>query len=99
MGCGRFLPEDRRLYGRWPLRLVIVTDRGPWYRTVFMVLQALEHIRMTRGIRNYVESLFTQLRRRLANFAGYFPKGGVARVREWIWTWAGFYNLSKLGLC
>jgi transposase-like protein len=46
-----FFQRIRRLYGRWPLRLV--TDRGPWYRTVSVVLQALEHIRMTRGIRNY----------------------------------------------
>ena len=28
-------------------------------------------------------------------FAGYFPRGSIERVREWIWTWAGFYNLSK----
>jgi hypothetical protein len=38
------------------------------------VLQALEHIK--GGIRNYVECLFTQLLRRLANFAGKVdPKG------------------------
>jgi transposase-like protein len=92
-----FLQAIHRLYGSWPHRLV--TDRGPWYRTVSVVLTAMEHIRMTRGIRNYVESLFTQLRRRLANFAGYFPEGSVARVREWIWTWAGFYNRTKLNLC
>ena len=53
---------------------------------------------MTRGIRNWVESLFTQLKRRLANFAGYFPEGSVQRVKEWIGTWAGFYNLSQLSL-
>jgi len=53
---------------------------------------------MTRGIRNVVESLFTQLRRRLASLAGYFLEGSLRRVKEWIWTWAGFYNLSKLSL-
>jgi len=89
----RFLQKIRRLYGRWPRRLV--TDRGPWYRTVSVVLAAMGHVRMTRGIRNLVESLFTQLKRRLASFAGYFPRGSIERVREWIWTWAGFYNLSK----
>ena len=89
----RFLQKIRQLYGRWPRRLV--TDRGPWYRTVSVVLAAMEHVRMTRGIRNLVESLFTQLKRRLASFAGYFPRGSIERVREWIWTWAGFYNLSK----
>jgi transposase-like protein len=92
-----FLQTIRRLYGRWPRRWV--TDRGPWYRTVSVVLTAMEHVQMTRGIRNRVESLFTQLRRRLAGFAGYFPEGSVERVKEWIGTWAGFYNLSKLSLC
>jgi hypothetical protein len=53
-----FFQRIRRLYGRWPLRLVIVTDRGPWYRTVSVVLQALEHIRM-EGFATI--SLFTQL--------------------------------------
>ena len=37
---------------------------------------------MTRGIRNLVESLFTQLKRRLANFAGYFPEGRECAKRE-----------------
>jgi len=92
----RFLQAIHRLYGKWPRRLV--TDRGPWYRTVSVVLAEIEHIRIARGIRNLVESIFTQLKRRLANFAGYFPKGSVRRVREWIWTWAGFYNLSKVHL-
>jgi putative transposase len=91
-----FLQTIRRLYGRWPRRWV--TDRGPGSRTVSGVLAAMEHVQMTRGIRNLVESLFTQLRRRLAGFAGYFPEGSVERVKEWIWTWAGFYNLSKLSL-
>jgi len=36
---------------------------------------------MTRGIRNLVESLFTQLKRRLASFAGY-SQGGIERVKE-----------------
>jgi hypothetical protein len=69
----------------------------------FLVLKAKVpcfHLREKLVIEGFATiSLFTQLRRRLANFAGYFPKGSVARVREWIWTWAGFYNLSKLGLC
>ncbi len=91
-----FLQTIRRLYGGWPRRWV--TDRGPWYRTVSVVLTAMEHVQMTRGIRNAVESLFTQLKRRLANFAGYFPEGSVQSVKEWIWTWAGFYNLLKLHL-
>ena len=60
-----------------------------------MVLAAMEHVRMTRGIRNLVESLFTQLKRRLASFAGYFLRESIERVRGWIWTWDGFYNLSK----
>jgi transposase-like protein len=91
-----FLQTIRQLYGKWPRRRV--TDRGPWYRTASAVLTALEHLPMTRGIRNVVESLFTQLKRRLASFAGYFPEGSVRSVREWIWTWAGFYNLFKLRL-
>jgi hypothetical protein len=37
---------------------------------------------MTRGMRNLGESLFTQLRKRLANCAGYFPEGSVERVKE-----------------
>ena len=91
-----FLQTIRRLYGGWPRQWV--TDRGPWYRTISVVLTAMEHVRMTRGIRNVVESLFTQLKRRLASFAGYFPEGSVRSVKEWVWTWAGFYNLSKLSL-
>ena len=50
-------------------------DWGPWYRTVSIVLTAMEHVQMTQEIRNVVESLFTQLKRRLANFTGYFPEG------------------------
>jgi len=76
-----------------------MTGHGPWYRTVSVLLSAIEHIRMPRGIRNLVESIFPQLERRSANLARYFPEGGVGRVREWIWTWAGFYNLSKAHLC
>ena len=75
----RFLQKIHRLYRQWPRRLV--TDRGPWYRTVSVVLTAMEHVRMTRGIRNLVESLFTQLRR-IASFAGYFLRGSIERVRE-----------------
>jgi len=26
-------------------------------------------------------------------------RGSVERVKEWIWTWAGFYNQAKLTLC
>ena len=33
---------------------------------------------------------------RLASFAGYFSRGNREGVNEWIWTWAKFYNLSKL---
>lgn len=29
---------------------------------------------------------------------GYSPKGSVERVKEWIWTWAGFYNQARLAL-
>ena len=76
----RFLQTIRQLYGRWPRGLV--TDRGPRYRTASVVLAAMEHVRMTHGIRNLVESLFTQLKRRLASFAGYFPRGSIERMRE-----------------
>ncbi len=69
----RFLGTICGLYGRWPQ--LLVTDRGPGYRTIPVVLTQLKHRQMTRGIPNYVESLFTQLKRRIANFAGYFLKG------------------------
>ena len=82
MGGGRVLADDSSA-----LRTVAaarVTDCGSGYWTVSVVLTAIEHVQMTRGIRNLVESLFTQLKRLLASFAGSFPEGSVRSVKEWI---------------
>jgi len=55
---GEEFPQTiRRLYGGWPLCLV--TDRGPWYQMISVVLTAMEPVQMTRGIRNLVGSLLT----------------------------------------
>ncbi len=45
----KFLGAIRRLYGRWPRRPM--TDGGP---SASVVLAPIEHIRMSRGIRNLV---------------------------------------------
>ena len=83
----RFLRKIHRLYGGWPRRLV--TDWGFWYRRVSVV-----RTESMCGWHEVVEGLFTQLKRKLASFAGYCPRG-IKRMREWIWAWAGFYNLSN----
>ena len=48
-----------------------MTDWGPWYRTVLTENMCGWH----EGFLNLVEGLFTQPKRRLASFAGYFPRG------------------------
>ena len=83
MWKGSCRPYGSSMGGGLPRQLV--TDRGPWYRTVSVVLAEMEHIQMTWGIRNLLESLFTQLKRQLASFAGYFQEGNVERVKERIW--------------
>lgn len=55
-----FFLRIRNLYGRWPH--LLVRDLGPWYRAILVVLARLRHLKMARGIRNYVGSLFTQLK-------------------------------------
>ncbi len=77
-----FLQAIRRLYGGWPWGWV--ADRGPWYRTVSVVLT---------GTGDPKDSQLSG--EPLANFAGCFPGGSM---KERIWTWAGFYNSSKFHL-
>jgi len=54
---------------------VIADESGTLVSDSLAVLSTIKHIRVARGIRNLMESIFAQLKRRMANFAGASRKG------------------------